>query len=315
MKTIISEVDRQLLEQELNDDTFIRRTNNGNKEIFVVTHQNAPNVLREIGRLREITFREAGGGTGKELDLDEYDLEERPFKQLVVWDPEHKEIVGGYRFKEGRFIYESALAGDPHTPTAHLFNLNEVFIRNYLQKTIELGRSFVQPKYQPNYDLRRGLYSLDNLWDGLGYLTVDYPEVEYFFGKITMYPSFNVEARDYILYFLNLYFKDPENLITAKYPLSYKHDEKKLAELFCGDDYIKDYKTLNHKVRSLGENIPPLVNAYMNLSPTMRTFGTSVNERFGNVEETGILIRLADIYPSKKDRHINNIIRERIKLS
>ncbi len=314
MKDIIAKVDRDLLLKELNDDTFIRRTNNGNKEIFVVDHFNAPNVVREIGRLREITFREAGGGTGKEVDLDEYDLEENPFKQLVVWDPEMKEIVGGYRFKEGEKIYRTD-GKEPHTPTSHLFKLHDAFIENYLRKTIELGRSFVQPEYQPNYDLRKGLYSLDNLWDGLGYLTVEYTNVDYFFGKITMYPSFNELARDYILYFLNLYFKDKEGLITPKYPLVYKHDTNLLAELFDGDDYLSDYKKLNHKVRSLGENIPPLVNSYMNLSPTMRCFGTSMNERFGNVEETGILIKIADIYPSKKDRHIHNINRNRIKLS
>jgi len=311
MKDIIPELDRNLLMQELNDDTFIRRTNNGNKEIFVVTNQNAPNVIQEIGRLREITFREAGGGTGKEIDIDEYDVEENPFKQLVVWDPEHKEIVGGYRFKEGREILKTS-DGIPNTPTSHLFCLCDDFVKDYLPVTIELGRSFVQPNYQPNYNLRKGLYSLDNLWDGLGCLTVDYPYVEHFFGKITMYPSFNPEARDFILYFLNIYFKDTKGLIEAKYPISYQFEESHLKAIFVGGDYIQDYKTLNHKVRSLGENIPPMVNSYMNLSPTMKTFGTSVNERFGDVEETGILIRIKDIYPAKTDRHIHNIIRERI---
>ena len=311
MKNVIPEIDRNLLIQELNDDTFIRRTNNGNKEIFVVTNQNAPNVIQEIGRLREITFREAGGGTAKEVDIDQYDIEENPFKQLVVWDPEHKAIVGGYRYKEGCEILRTE-SGKPNTPTSHLFCFCDSFIKDYLPVTIELGRSFVQPNYQPNYDLRKGLYSLDNLWDGLGYLTVDYPYVEHFFGKITMYPSFNSEARDYILFFLNLYFKDTKDWITANFPLSYQHDETVLGALFVGGDYLKDYKALNHKVRSLGENIPPMVNSYMNLSPTMKVFGTSVNERFGNVEETGILIHIKDIYPRKKDRHINNIIRERI---
>ena len=238
MKNIIPEIDRNLLVQELNDDTFVRRTNNGNKEIFVVTNQNAPNVVREIGRLREITFREAGGGTGKELDLDEYDLEDNPFKQLVVWDPEHKEIVGGYRYKEGREILKIS-DGEPNTPTSHLFCLCDKFLKDYLPKTIELGRSFVQSNYQPNYDLRKGLYSLDNLWDGLGCLTVDYPYVDYFFGKITMYPSFDVEARDFILFFLNTYFKDTKGLIEARFPISYHFEVDHLQKIFDGNDYIK----------------------------------------------------------------------------
>jgi len=311
MKEIIPEIQRNLLMQELNDDTFVRRTNNGNKEIFVVDNQNAPNVVQEIGRLREITFREAGGGTGKELDVDQYDIEENPFKQLVVWDPDHKEIVGGYRYKEGVEILRTE-SGEPNTPTSHLFCLCEKFVKDYLPVTIELGRSFVQPNYQPNYNLRKGLYSLDNLWDGLGCLTVDYPYVEHFFGKITMYPSFNPEARDFILYFLSIYFKDTKGLIEAIYPINYQFEESYLKSIFVENDYIQDYKTLNHKVRSLGENIPPMVNSYMNLSPTMKTFGTSVNKRFGDVEETGILIHIKDIYPSKTERHINTLIRKRI---
>jgi len=311
MKEIIARIDRKLLKAELNETTFVRRTNNGKKEIFIVDNTIAPNTMLELGRLREISFREGGGGTGKEVDIDEYDVSENPFKQLLVWDPAEEEIVGGYRFLEGPEILKTGV-NQPNTPTTHLFDLSDEFIKKYLPVTIELGRSFVQPLYQPNYNLRKGLYSLDNLWDGLGLIIVDQPDNEYYYGKITMYPSFDPLARDMIHYFLEMNFGDEDNLITPIKSLGYKTDVNKFKDMFVGDDYIKDFKILNKAVRERGENIPPLVNAYMNLSPTMKYFGTAINERFGDVEETGIFIKIADIYSNKKNRHVNNIIKERV---
>jgi len=311
MKEIIAAIDRELLKKELNDNTFVRRSNNGNKELFITDNFNAPNTMLELGRLREISFRDGGGGTGKEVDIDEYDTSDRPFKQLIVWDPAEEQIVGGYRFLEGPEILKTGI-DHPNTPTTHLFNLSKEFVEKYLPITIELGRSFVQPLYQPNYNLRKGLYSLDNLWDGLGQIIVDQPHNEYYYGKITMYPSFNPVARDMIHYFLEMNFGDNDKLITPIKPLHYKTDINDFKDMFDGNDYIKDFKILNKKVRERGENIPPLVNAYMNLSPTMKYFGTAINERFGNVEETGIFIKIADIYENKKKRHVNNIIRERV---
>lgn len=310
MKDIIKPIDRKLLEKELNEETFVRNTNNGNREIYIIDVHNAPNTLLEIGRLRELSFRAAGGGTGEETDIDEFDTMKVPFRQLLVWDKDDKEIVGGYRFLEGhKFVIHGQ---DVHTPTAHLFRFNQNFIEQYLSKTIELGRSFVQPAFQPTVDIRKGMYSLDNLWDGLGFLTVNCPEIEYFFGKFTMYPHFNSEARDMIHYFLNKYFPDPDLLVESHKPLGYKTDLKGFSEILNNEKYTDDYKALNTFVREKGENIPPLVNAYMNLSPTMRNFGTAINDTFGDVEETGILIRISDIYEKKKERHILHINNTRI---
>lgn len=311
MVNIIERIDRNLILKELNNKTFVRRTNNGNKEIFIFDHLSAPNTLKEIGRLREVSFRDAGGGSGKDCDVDEYDLSEKPFKQLIVWDPDCQEIVGGYRYLEGSVILESGFE-KPDTPTAHLFNLSDNFIKNYLPKTFELGRSFVQPLYQPNYNLRKGIYSLDNLWDGLGELVVEQPDMKYFFGKITMYPNYNPKARDFIHYFLNLHFGDKDGIVTPIKSLGYKTDISDIKDAFKGNNYIEDYKILNHSVRKFDENIPPLVNAYMNLSPSMKFFGTSINKRFGNVEESGILIKISDIYDAKIERHVKNILRARV---
>jgi hypothetical protein len=304
METIIPPVDRQLLDRELTSDLFFRDTNSGNNKIYIFTHDQAPNVMRELGRLREITFRDASGGTGKSLDIDDYDIGKSPFRQLIVWNPEDKEIVGGYRYLIGEEV-ETDEEGQPHTPTSKLFRFSDKFIHDYWPVTFELGRSFVQPNYQPTVNLRKGMYSLDNLWDGLGAITIVNPEVRYFFGKITMYPSFDSFGRDLILYFLHKYFPDDEELVRPKNPFKIQTKEKVLRSIFMGANYDEDYKILVQKVRRLGEQIPPLVNAYMNLSGSMKMFGTAINDEFGMVEESAIIITIADIYDYKKDRHMS----------
>lgn len=304
-KEIIQEIERDLLIAELTREKFLRTTNNGNNEIYVITHHDSPNTMLEIGRLREVSFRMAGGGTGKSADIDNYDTDRVPYKQLLVWDPAAKEIIGGYRFILGEQVGRDA-SGKPRLATSGLLEYSQKFIDDYLPYTIELGRSFVQPKYQPSRESRKGLFSLDNLWDGLGALVIDYPHIQYFFGKVTMYNHFNPVARDLILYFLHRFFPDNEKLTWPKEPLPYKTDVSSFGNLFTGENFEQNHKILFQKVRELGENIPPLVNSYMGLSPTMKTFGTAWNEEFGGVEETGILIKIADIYKSKTDRHINS---------
>lgn len=305
METIIPPVDKKLLEQELNEDMFLRDTNNGNNKIYIVTDKESPNVMREIGRLREVTFRDAGGGTGKEIDTDSYDTGKHAFKQIVLWDPDEKEVIGGYRYIHCSDL-EITAEGKVVSPTGKLFSYSQKFIDEYFSSTIELGRSFVQPLYQPSFNLRRGMYALDNLWDGLGAVLVDNEHMGYMFGKVTMYPHFDSFGRDLILFFLNKYFPDDENLIYPNVPLKIDTDPKILNNIFSGCNYDEDYKMLIQSVRKLGENVPPLVNAYMNLSSTMKTFGTAVNYNFGNVEETGILVTVDDIFPNKKDRHLSS---------
>lgn len=307
MKTIVPAVDKSLLEKELTKNRLLRETNNGNNLIYVVNEVNSPNVVREIGRLREVTFRDAGGGTGNEIDLDEYDYGDRAFEQMIVWDPLEKEITGGYRFIKCENLN---IEGDVvQSPTADLFRYSKKFIDKYLSFTIELGRSFVQPFYQPTFNLRRGMFALDNLWDGLGALAIESPEIKYLFGKVTMYPDYDTLARDLILFFLHKYFPDNEKLIQPINPLKITTSEKILNSIFTGCNYDEDYRILVQKVRKLGENVPPLVNAYMNISSTMKTFGTALNDHFGNVEETGILVTVNDIYDVKRDRHLSTYIK------
>ena len=303
MEPIISPIDRNILKDELQRVGMIRETRKGENQIYIVNQHNAPHIVQEIGRLREITFRAAGGGTGMAIDLDEYDTSEICYDQLIVWSPEDEEIIGGYRFILCKDAFDEN--GEIHLSTTHYFDFSKRFVEEYLPVTCELGRSWVQPNYQPSVNPRKGLYALDNIWDGLGAIVRKYPEVKYFFGKVTMYPSYNRESRDFLLHFMNHYFPDHENLMKPFHPLVQHYDKEYVDNQLKGLDFKEGFKVLNSYVRARGENIPPLVNIYMNLSPTMKTFGTAVNPDFGNVEETGILVTLADIFEDKKERHIN----------
>ena len=303
MKEIIAPIDRALLKAELTNDKFLRLTRKGENEIYVLDNNDAPNVVLEIGRLREVTFRASGGGTGDSIDLDEYDTGKFCYKQLILWSPEDEEIIGGYRFiKCSDAIDEN---GKIHLSTTHYFDFSERFVKEFLPHTIELGRSWVQPNYQPSVNPRKGLFALDNIWDGLGALVRFNPEMKYFFGKVTMYPNYNTDCRDFLLHFMHHYFPDKDNLMKPFHPLVHNYDSSYVESQLEGLDFKDGFKVLNGHVRDKGEFIPPLVNIYMNLSPTMKTFGTAVNPDFGNVEETGILVTIADIFPDKKDRHIN----------
>ena len=307
MEDIIAPISKEVLKSELTEERRLRFTNKSHNEIYVVTAHNAPNVMKEIGRLREIAFRAAGGGTGKSMDIDEYDTMPNPYKQLLVWNPEAEEILGGYRYLFGDEV-EFDEQGHPILATAHMFHFSETFLKEYLPYTVELGRSFVTLEYQSSRAGSKGLFALDNLWDGLGALTVIRPNVKYFFGKMTMYPSYHRKGRDMILYFLNKHFEDKDKLIIPMKPLELETDPALLEGLFHCESFKDDYRILNTEVRKLGYNIPPLVNAYMGLSPTMRMFGTAINYGFGDVEETGILIAVDEILEDKRRRHIESFV-------
>ena len=306
MQPIIDKVDTALIKAELTPDRLLRRSNKGNNEIYVVDAFNAPATMREIGRLRELSFRNAGGGTGLECDIDEFDTMDVPCRQMIVWNPEGDEIIGGYRFILGKDIKTED--GIPRIATSHLFRFSPEFITGYLPHTIELGRSFVVPVYQNSQERPKQIYALDNLWDGLGALTVIYPQIKYLFGKVTMYPDFHRESREMLLGFIYRHFPDPDSLVTPIAPLPSIAASPEIQNRYTGD-YKEDMRILSQFVRAAGYRIPPLVNAYMSLSPTMRSFGTAVNREFGDVEETGILISLDQVYEDKKARHISSFTR------
>ena len=306
---IIQPIDKALLKRELSAERQLRMTNKSHNEIYIVTAHEAPNVMKEIGRLREIAFRSAGGGTGKAMDIDNFDTMENGCKQLIVWNPEAEEIIGGYRYLFGS-DWKIDAKGQPVLATSHMFHFSDQFMKEYAPYTVELGRSFVSLEYQNVRTNSKSIFALDNLWDGLGALTIINPKCKYFFGKMTMYPSYIRKGRDMILYFLKKHFDDKDNLIVPIKPLKIDTSEDELSAIFCENDFKEDYRILNREIRHLGYNIPPLVNAYMSLSPTMKLFGTAINRGFGEVEETGILIAVDEILEDKRVRHIDSFVKE-----
>ncbi len=313
MEEIIAPVDKELLKAELNEKRFLRDTNHAGNKLYIVDNACAPNVLREIGRLREIAFRAGGGGTGKSADLDEFDLDGAfKYKQLVLWDPDAECIIGGYRYVLcDNVMYDRF--GQPIMPSAHLFKFTRRYLKGAFLKTIELSRSFIRPEYQSSEQGMKSLYSLDNLFDGLGGLIVLYKgRMEYFFGKMTIYPSFPEEGLQMLLYFLRKHFGTWENdlmhrldrMVIPKQPVKIKLT-RKFDNILTEKDFREDYKILKREIQKMGVNIPPLVNTYMNLSPTMKSFGAGINDEFGNVIEAGILIKFDELHPEKTRRHLS----------
>ena len=304
MKPIIPPIDKEILKKELTPELFLRPTNKAHNEIYVVTAHNAPNVMLEIGRLREISFRSGGGGTGEEIDTDEYDYMENPYYQLIVWDPVALEIIGGYRYLPGSEV-ELDESGQPKFVMSHLFTFSEKFIKEYIPYTIELGRAFVQPDYQTSKMGTKSLFALDNLWDGLGALIHSVENARYFIGKVTIYNNYPLTARELIYEYMFRYFPDSDQLITPFKPIQVSPKNKALAKkLFIEKDSAGNYKALQKAVRDEGTTIPSMFHAYIGLTDTMRFFGSIFDPDFGAVYETGIMITMADLLETKKKRYI-----------
>jgi len=301
---IIDPIDVALLKSELNEKTFLRLTNRGNNEIYVINNETAPNVLKEIGRLREVSFRAVGGGSGTACDLDHFDLEDKACFQLIVWNPEDEEIIGGYRFTKWALasFHEN---GQPYVNTEHLFDFSQRFIDEYFPYCLEMARAFVQPKYQSAQMGRKALFALDNLWDGIGGLIARDPSVKYLAGKVTIYSSSPEMSRKAMVWYLDRYFGDREGLIVSKRPETCTPEEAEyFEEMFCGAGYKENYQILNNYVKSLGDVVPPLIHSYIGLSPTMKTFGTTFDPDFGDCYDTAMMITVADIYQDKYERYI-----------
>ncbi|MBQ0057245.1 MAG: GNAT family N-acetyltransferase [Bacteroidales bacterium] len=315
MQEIISPIERSVLIDELqNKATLLRHSRKGGTDLYIFKAADCPQLMQEVGRLREIAFREAGGGTGFSVDIDMFDTMDKPYWQLIVWDPADRQILGGYRYIFGPDIQFDA-EGQPVLATSHMFHFSDRFIKDYLPYMLELGRSFVIVDHQSSRSGAKGLFTLDNLWDGLGALAVTLPECRYYYGKFTMYTSYPKEGRNMILYFIQKHFPDHDRLVYPYEPLQTGTDVNAMQQLFVHDNFKDDYRILNAEVRKFGYNIPPLVNAYMCLSPTMKTFGTAINDEFGDVEESGILITIADIWKDKHERYIESFVEEINKIA
>ena len=306
MKTIIPPVDKALLQAELTEEFFVRPTHKANNLIYDLTAYDAPNVMREIARLREISYRQGGGSTGEAMDIDDLDTnEQHPYRQIVVWDPDNQQIVGGYRYlccKDCGFRED----GQPYITSAHLFYYTPYFIKDYLPYTIELGRAFVQPAYQQREMGVKALYALDNLWDGIGAVLCDYPEIKYLIGKVTIYPAFDADCRNLIYAYLSRYHMDRKGLFRPYNPVEISVEGQEWAdEIFIGEDPVMNFHILQRAVRSRETVIPPMFSAYLNLTDHLLFFGNAVNDELANVYETGIMVQVDQINPAKRERYMD----------
>ena len=310
MKTIIDPVPVELLKAELTKAKKLEDTNKGHNELYIVTWHDSPNVVKEIGRLRELTFREAGGSTGNAVDLDEYDKMEKPYNQLIVWDPDNEAMVGGYRF----FFGSDAVLdekGQPVIASSHQFRFSQKFINEYLPHVLELGRNFVAPAYQSTKNGAKSIFVMDNLWDGLVAIIMKNPNLLYFFGKITIYPSYDHIVRDLIYHFFWKHFGDKEELVRPWDDQTVMPDsDPELMNLIVNkEDLTEDYLLLRAAAKMRGVNVPPNVTAYISITSEMLMFGTAVNRLMHNIEDTCVLIPFDAIYHEKKRRHIGAFLR------
>ena len=277
---------------------LLRPSNKADNLIYDITAHECPNVMREIARLREISYREGGGSTGNEMDMDDMDTMARPYHQLIVWDPENRQTVGGYRYLLGS---EAEIRdGQPYITSAHLFHYSERFIREFLPYSVEFGRAFVQPMYQKREMGVKALFALDNIWDGIGALLYNHPEIRYLFGKVTIYPDYNSTARELIYNYLDRFHRGDRTLF-APY-----HEEKVQAipTPFEGDDLDQNYHLLQHAVREQGTVIPPMFTAYLNITDHLMFMGNAINDELSNVYETGIMVSMDTVYAEKKERYM-----------
>lgn len=297
MQPIIPPVETALLLSEL-EGHLLRPSNKAENLIYDITAHECPNVMREIARLREISYREGGGATGKEMDIDEMDTMARPYHQLIVWDPENRQIVGGYRYLLGS---EAEIRdGQPYITSAHLYHYSERFIREYLPYSVEFGRAFVQPMYQKREMGMKALFALDNIWDGIGALVYNHPEIRYMFGKVTIYPCYNATARELIYHYLDRFHRGDRTLFAP-------YKEEPLLPIqtpFEGSDLDQNYHLLQHAVREQGTVIPPMFTAYLNITNHLQFMGNAINDELSNVYETGIMVDIDTIYAEKKERYI-----------
>lgn len=290
---IIPPVAREALERELAGLRPVAEAVRGGCRLYSFRAAEAPALMREVGRLREEAFRSAGGGTGREVDIDADDTACGGYRQIVAWDPRRRAVTGGYR-------YIVCAECDPRNiSTSHYFHFSGEFRERYVPHAVELGRSFVAGASAAG--AARPLFSMDSLWQGLGAVVASHPGVRYLFGKVTVYRHYDVEARRLLMAFLRRFFGAGSRLIAAFAP---EAADDSCGGVFASGGYAENCALLHALLRRRGERVPPMINAYMRLCPSMQVFDTTVNRDFGDVYETAVLLPLEGMRSDKKDRYL-----------
>ena len=287
-------VNRTDLINELKKAKLIGQTADG-KKIYLYDYTEDSIVLKELGRLREISFRKVGEGVNKKRDTDKYDIY---YQHIILWDENDLEIVGSYRIGNSDFIFKNI--GVKGFYSNNLFRFNEEFTP-YLKNSIELGRSFVQPKYW-------GTRALDYLWFGIGAYLKNNPNIKYMFGPVSISSSFPTVAKDMMVFYYNHYYGMTADLVEAKVPYSYSNNLAEIKELFDLNDKKKDFKFLKSTLANIGVSIPTLYKQYSELSQEngVKFLGFNVDDNFSDCIDGFILVEVEKIKDSAKQRYINN---------
>jgi hypothetical protein len=293
-KNVIHPVSARQLRSQLYNNDFIGQTTDG-KKIFLVEYEKSKDIIREIARLRELTFRKVGEGTGTKKDSDKFD---KYYKHIVLWDDNQLEIVGSYRLADGKSVLTKFNSDGFYTST--LFKFNESFVP-LLFSAVELGRSFVQSKYWNSL-------ALDYLWQGIGkYLSVN-KNIRYLFGPVSLSNNYSSEAKDMIVYFFSKWFPPKRNFITPLNPFELsKSSVEKLNKIFNSDDYQKELVLLKNMLNNYGFTIPVLYKQYADLCLPggVQFLGFNIDLNFSNCIDALILVDLQYLKENKKRRYLN----------
>ncbi len=296
-KAIAHPEDRRDIKRELKSSTLLGKTKDAKSIYLYSSNDHDSIVINEIGRLRELSFRKVGEGVNKKRDIDKYD---RYYKHIILWDEEDLEIVGAYRIAECVDVMQRF--GEEALYTTTLFTYNEGFY-DYLPDAIELGRSFIQPKYW-------GSRALDYLWYGIGAYLKNNPHIRYMYGPVSLSESYTKVATDMILYFYDKNFKDTDSLVEAKLPYNFTTDEQLISNLqeeLNAPTYKENFKTLKKALASINTNVPTLYKQYADLCEEggIRFCAYNTDPDFSNCVDSFILVDIQKIKDSQKKRYIS----------
>lgn len=287
---------RTELRKELQNAQFLRETPD-NKQIYLYQCSGTSSLLREIGRLREITFRAVEEGTGKRRDMDPYD---NYYQHLILWDEDDLEIVGAYRLVDSAGVM--AKQGKEGLYSHSLFNYGPEHDW-FLNQGIELGRSFIQQRYW-------GRRSLDYLWYGIGALLAQKPHYRYLFGPVSISNSMPQAGKDLLVYFYKLYFGGHAAIHCSRQPFAFSQPVSQLAKQFDGDNYREDLKRLKSMLAAMGSAIPTLYKQYSELCELggVRFLDFNVDPEFNNCIDGLVVVDLHQLKEKKRQRYISQSI-------
>ena len=296
MTPLADPVSVALLQRELRAQTPLLKLRGGKVCAYLLHGDNAPHLLREIGRVRELSFRAIGGGTGGALDLDPYDYGPCAYRQLILWAPQEQVVVGGCRVRSTGTDGPSA-----RVATEDLFAFSERFRERYGDALLDIGRLFVHPAFQARAG-SQGIFTLDSIWQALAAVAVA-DGVRAFFGRVVFPKDYHPQVRDLTLALLQKHFAGDAQWVHPRVPAPRVTSDEALDHLLVGKTWREDMRLLRQFARARGAQVPALLRAYLGLSDRLRVFGTAADPDLGGIEETCLLIDVADVLEHKAARY------------